>query len=140
MNQHLPETGARRRPIMTILAAMADLVRITLSERNGAQIAAIAGEVDMASLGDVRSALQRAVDASAHGFVLDLTAATYLDSAAVAMLFEFADGLRRRGQQLRLVVPDDALMRKTLLLTGVDRIAPVHADVDVALAALARPE
>jgi len=119
---------------------MADLVRITLNECKGTQIAAIAGGVDMASLGDVRSALQRAVDASGHGFVLDLTAATYLDSAAVAMLFELADGLRQRRQQLRLVVPDEALMRKTLVLTGVDRVAPVHSDVDAALAALARAE
>ena len=117
---------------------MADLVRITVDERDGAQVAAIAGEVDMASIGDVRGALHRAVDERALGLVLDLTSATYLDSAAVAMLFELAERLQRHGQPLRLAVPRDALMRKTLLLTGIERVAPVDDDVDAALAAVRR--
>jgi anti-sigma B factor antagonist len=114
---------------------MADLVRITVERRDGAQVAAITGEVDVASVGDVKHALLRALDNQSLGLVLDLTAARYLDSAAVGLLFELAERLRRHGQQLRLVVPDDALMRKTLLLTGVDRVAAVDADLDVALGA-----
>jgi len=115
---------------------MADLVRIAVDEREGAQVAAIAGEVDLASIGDVRGALQRAIDERALGLVLDLASVTYLDSAAVAMLFELAEGLRQDGRELRLAVPQEALTRKTLLLTGIERVAPVDADVDAAVAAL----
>jgi anti-sigma B factor antagonist len=114
---------------------MPDLVRIRIESYGRVQVAAVAGEVDVASVGDVRAELLRGIDNRSLGLALDLTGASYLDSAAVGMLFELAGRLRSHGQQLRLVVPEDALMRKTLLLTGVDRAAPLDADRDAALAA-----
>lgn len=115
---------------------MADLVRISVEPQRGVPVAAIDGELDIASVGDVKGTLLRAVDESAPGLVLDLTHARYLDSAAVGVLFELAETLRRRGQTLRLVLPDEALMRKTLLLTGVDRVAEIDSELGAALEAL----
>ena len=60
---------------------MADLVRITVDEREGAQVAAIAGEVDLASIGDkspetlLVSILDpnRAVEPKYVGYVVETT-------------------------------------------------------------------
>jgi len=115
---------------------MADLVRISVEPQRGVTVAAIDGELDIASVGDVKETLMRAVDGGAPGLVLDLTRVRYLDSAAVGVLFELAERLRGSGQTLRLVLPDGALMRKTLLLTGVDRVAAIDSEVGAALNAL----
>lgn len=115
---------------------MPDLVRITVDRSDDIQVVAIRGEIDMASVGDVQGSLLAALDNRLVALVLDLTATTYLDSAAVGLMFELAERLRRHGQSLRLVVPESSLVRKTLLLTGLDRAVSLDPTVEAALGEL----
>jgi anti-sigma B factor antagonist len=95
-------------------------------------VARIAGEVDLASASMIGDELAGAVSNHALGLVIDLTETTYLDSSGVSLIFDLAERLRRRQQQLRLVVPDDAPLRRVLRIVDAAATVPVLASVDEA--------
>ena len=70
------------------------------------------GELDASNVDSVHAALLDQVPNDVPGLVLDLTNTTYLDSAAVRILFDLARRLQTWRQQLRLVVPPDGVVRR----------------------------
>jgi hypothetical protein len=52
------------------------------------------------------------------------------------LLFELTQRLHARRRQLRIVVTDEALVRRVILLTKLDDQVPLDTSVDAALAAL----
>ena len=112
---------------------MSALARVTLSRRADVYVAALVGEVDMFNVEDVREQVLAGLPNTALGLVLDLSATTYLDSTGVRLVFDLAERLRSRQQQLRLAVPERSLPRRTLSLTGVDQAVPVHEAVEEAI-------
>jgi len=62
-----------------------------------------------------------------------LSGTHYLDSSGVRMLFELAQRLRNRGQDLELVVPDESNVKRVLLLTEVERVVPMSSSVEAAV-------
>ena len=106
---------------------------IALEHRDTAVVARLAGEVDMSNSEYVREELVRSVPNEAHALVLDLEHARYLDSAAIALLFDIARRLGRRRQSLRIVLPVTSPLRRVLLLTEVGSVAPLHDTLDSAL-------
>ena len=50
------------------------------------------------------------------------------------MIFDLARRLRRRRQELRIVVPERSPLIRVLELTEVGTAAPIHETVDSALA------
>ena len=104
-------------------------------ELQGATVVAhLSGEVDMANASYVRDELLRAVPNDAMALVIDLAPARYLDSAAIALLFEVARRLETRRQSLRLVLPPGSPLERVLVLTEVGTVAPIHEDLASALA------
>lgn len=99
-------------------------------------VATLDGEVDMANAGDLRDALLEAVTNHAPGLVMDLSGTTYLDSAGIHVVFELARKLHSRQQQLRVVVPAGAPIRRVLTLTNVSAVAPMHERQEDAVAEL----
>lgn len=99
-------------------------------------IARVTGEVDLSNVEEVSVALTDAVAQNASSLLLDLTATTYLDSTGVRLVFELAERLHARRQELRLVVSDTAVVRRVLVLTHVGEQVPFHSSIDDALAAL----
>jgi anti-anti-sigma factor len=99
-------------------------------------IARVSGEIDLSNASQVREDLAAAVPNSANGLVIDLTATTYLDSSGVHLVFELSERLHLRQQQLRVVVPSDAPIRRVLRIVELDESVPVTADVDEAVAAI----
>jgi anti-anti-sigma factor len=95
-----------------------------------AVLAHLKGEVDLANARSVRDRLLEAVPNTATGLVLDLTATQHLDSSGVRVLFELAERLENRRQKLEIVIPDDAPVKRVLLLTEIDRVVPLFASVD----------
>lgn len=112
---------------------MSTLARVTLSRRADVSVAALEGEVDMSNVDDVRERILAGLPNTALGLVLDLCATTYLDSSGVRLIFELAERLRGRQQQLRLAVPERSLPRRTLSLTGVEQAVPMHETVEEAI-------
>lgn len=104
-------------------------------ELNGATVVArLRGEVDMANAAYVRDELLRSVPNDAIALVIDLEETRYLDSAAIALLFDIAKRLTRRRQALRLVLPAGSPLERVLTLTEVGSVAPIHEDLASALA------
>jgi anti-anti-sigma factor len=90
----------------------------------------VSGEIDLANVDEVRHAITAALSDDPARVVLDLRETTYLDSAAIAMLFRLAQRLGHRRQQLSLVVPRDAPIRAVLDLTRIDTVIPLHDTVE----------
>jgi anti-anti-sigma factor len=109
---------------------MTQLERVELENRGDVLVARISGEVDLSNAAAVTDHLIDATPNSATALVLDLTATTYLDSSGVRMLFELAQRLRNRGQELQLVVPEESNVRRVLLLTEVERVVPLASSVE----------
>jgi anti-anti-sigma factor len=88
-------------------------------------VARVSGEIDMANAEDVAGRLGAAVSNAARGLVVDLGGVDYLDSAGVRGLFDLAGRLRRRGQRLATVVPENAPVRRVLEVIELGRVAAV---------------
>jgi anti-anti-sigma factor len=97
-------------------------------------VARVTGEIDLSNARDLGDQLAAAMPNSALGLVIDLTAVTYLDSSGVHLAFDLAERLGRRQQQLRLVVPEGAPVRRVLRIVELDDSVPVVASVDEAVA------
>ncbi len=94
--------------------------------------ARLQGEIDMSNAEDLRDALTRLTPNSAIALVLDLSAVEYLDSAGIHLIYRLREGLGRRGQELRLVIPERSPVNDTLRLAGIGRDAATFASVEAA--------
>lgn len=103
---------------------------------DGILIAVLVGEIDLSNVDEVRALIFDRVSQETGAVVLDLTDTTYLDSTGVRLLFELTQRLHARRRQLRIVVTDEALVRRVILLTKLDDQVPIDKSVDDAVAAL----
>ena len=107
---------------------------ISVERRSGTLVAHLGGEIDMTNAAHVRDELLASVPNDALALVIDLGGCRYLDSAGIEILFDLSRRLARRRQQLRLVVPPRSPLRRVLELTEVSSAAPIHEEMDSALA------
>ena len=112
------------------------LAEISVEHREPGPVVHIRGEVDLSNATAVRAEILGALPHAAAGLVLDLAETTYLDSSGVRLLFDLAERLHSRRQRLALVVTEQALVRRVLVLTKLDDAVPLHLEIDAALAAL----
>jgi anti-anti-sigma factor len=101
-------------------------------------VAHLAGEIDLSNVTTLSTRLYGAID-DVEGLVIDLTDTGYVDSTGVRLLFEMAERFNRLGQPIRAVVPAEALVRRVLTLTKLDRVVELHETVESALASLGDP-
>jgi anti-sigma B factor antagonist len=111
------------------------LADLQVESRDDVVLARVEGEVDLSNAGGLRTSLLEEMTNEALGLVIDLTAVRYLDSAGIHMLFELRERLHHRGQRLRLVVPPNSLIAKTLEIVGASSAIGLFATSDAALAA-----
>jgi anti-anti-sigma factor len=112
------------------------LAEVSLEERSGISVARVIGEVDLSNAGDLTATMQKAVQRTSAGLVLDLSETTYLDSSGLHFVFELGKRLRDRGQHLELVVPTASPVAAILEIVGIGLLAPVSRTLDEAVAKL----
>jgi anti-anti-sigma factor len=115
---------------------MNPLAVVTMDEHGPALVARVQGEIDLSNVDEIRTLLVAAVSHEVECLILDLKETTYLDSTGVRLLFEIAERLQGRRQQLRIVVDDDALVRRVVSLTQLDQRVPTDSSVEDALTAV----
>ncbi len=98
----------------------------------GAAVLAPVGEFDIATVEVLRSAIFAALEHNSN-LVVDLAKTTFLDSIALGAIIGGGNGAREAGGWLRLVAPQPNI-RRTLRLTGIDRVFGLYDTVDQALA------
>jgi anti-sigma B factor antagonist len=113
------------------------LARIETRSVGRVVVAAVAGEIDMSNAADLRSAVVAPLTNESTALIIDLTGVTYLDSAAIHLVYELREQLGGRGLELRLVLPPTALTLDALRIAGVPDVVPVFATADEALADVA---
>jgi anti-anti-sigma factor len=97
-------------------------------------VARVEGEVDASNVHEMGDRLRSLLTNRSVALVVDLTATTYLDSAGLNLLFALGEELRRRQQQLGLVVAERSPIARMVGLVGLDKSVPVHPTVAEALA------
>lgn len=115
---------------------MNELAAVRVTERDGVWVTTVRGELDISNADEFSAAIVEAVPNEATGIILDLTETTYLDSAAIRVLFELGRRAQTRQQALRAVIPAASPIRRVVELTRLDSLLPVDADLETALAAL----
>lgn len=111
------------------------LLDISTVDGSGVVVCAVCRDVDMVSAPALFDGILDATTDQAAAIV-DLSGASYLDSAGVRSLFELVRRLRARGQQLRVVAPTGTIVRRVLMLTAFADAVPLDEDRATAIAAL----
>ncbi|HEV2359541.1 MAG TPA: STAS domain-containing protein [bacterium] len=106
-----------------------------------ATVARVEGDLDLLSLPEVERELRAAAAGAGAGQLLaiDVSGVTYLNSAAIRLLYDLAEDLRARHRQLRLVMSSTAPLRSLFRRLRFDTVIPVHETLADAIAE-ARPE
>jgi anti-anti-sigma factor len=106
--------------------------------RDGVLVARLEGELDLSNIREIRSSVLREMGNDLLGLVVDLSGVRYLDSAGIQVIYELREHLAARGQELRLVVPQDALIMKTLELVDAVSVVGIVGTAEAALGAFSR--
>jgi anti-anti-sigma factor len=97
-------------------------------EEHGFTVIGLVGELDLTNAEDVERELVLAAGGDG-GIVLDLNGVTFIDSAALHMLFRVARGIgdaRRFG----IVLEPTALVARTLEIVGLNAVTTVRQSVE----------
>ncbi len=102
-------------------------------QKSAPSIVRLSGSVDLEHAPDVR---RRLLDAVAQGanVLVDLSAASYIDSSGIACLVEALQKARSEGTDLCLVAIS-MQARRVLELARLDMVFPIHDDIAAATAA-----
>lgn len=103
-------------------------LKITQTEQDGRYVIKVAGEVDLYSSPELRSAVVKAIPATEGAVCVDLSEVPYMDSSGVATLVE---GLKTAGHAKRafiLLSPSTSVM-KVLQLSRLDSVFQIEQKV-----------
>ena len=105
----------------------------------GIAVLELVGEHTIEGAGELQAALSQLLD-QVRLIAVDLTAATLLDSMALAALLTAAERAAFRGGEMVIVLPDEAprIVRRALRVAGVDGTVLTFATQQAALAHLDR--
>src|SRR5215813_4881830 len=97
-------------------------------------VIAVSGEIDLASVDELKAALARAADGKPRDVWIDLTRVGFMDSTGLTTLViahrEFDEPTRRVA-----VICPEGPVRRLLELAGLDRVLPVYPSRSAAQAA-----
>ena len=96
----------------------------------------LGGEVDLYTAPEFKERMVELIESGKKRIVVDLSQATFIDSTTLGVLVGGVKRLRPAGGSLALVCTDENIT-KIFEITGLDRVVPIHASRDDALAAVA---
>ena len=123
------------RPVQEEATSVHPLATVEVQQQGDVSVARLQGEIDTSNVSEIGNALDAAaIGDQGGGMIVDLSAVAYLNSATVKLLFDLADQMHKRHQQMRLVMTETAPMRKLILLLKFDLVVPLDATIEDALA------
>ncbi len=112
-----------------------ELAQIESGERDGVHTLAVSGELDISNVGQLREAVAE-IPNDSLGLVVDLSEATFVDSATVGFLFELKHSLEQRAHALRVVAPAGSPAERVLSMTAFDGAVRGEGSLDEAVQAI----
>jgi anti-anti-sigma factor len=97
--------------------------QIEVDQDQASATVTVAGDIDLATIGRLEHARDRALAASPSRVVIDLRDVRFIDSSGLKFLLETDRLSRTGGWTLQLVKPGETAMR-VFTLTGVDKHLP----------------
>jgi anti-sigma B factor antagonist len=82
---------------------------------------AVVGEVDLSTAPELKAALGEVIESGAHGVLVDLSGATFIDSTTLGVLMGAVKRLRPQGGELAISCHDPNI-RKIFEITLLDRV------------------
>ena len=95
----------------------------------------LGGEIDLYTAPEFKERMVELIEDGKKRILVDLSDATFIDSTTLGVLVGGVKRLRPSGGALALVCTDQNIT-KIFEITGLDRVFPIHATRDEALAAL----
>ena len=102
---------------------------------SGTLIAKPEGRIDGVNARDFEEAMKTTISADDTAVVLDLEGLSYISSAGLRVILLIAKTLRKRNAGLVLCSLSDPI-REVFEISGFDKIIPVHASREQALATI----
>lgn len=99
----------------------------------GVLVLRVVGDVDLATVEQLRGHVDEHLSGAHRGVVLDCTAVSFLAACGIGLLVEIADQARADGRPLRLVAHSRLVLR-ALEITGTNELVPRAATVAEAVA------
>ena len=112
---------------------MREIGRVAVETRGDVAIATIEGEIDMSNAQAIGDRRRGALTNRSRARIGDLGPTTYLDSSGITLLFGLLDELRRRQQELHVVLPAESPLHRVISIVGLDRAVPLHETLESAL-------
>ncbi len=103
------------------------------SERGGASVLTLRGEIDVYTAPLLRQALVDMVDQGARNVVVDMEHVDFLDSTGLGVLVEGLKRVRTRDGQFSIVATQDKIL-KIFDITGLNKAFPILGSIDEAIA------
>jgi anti-anti-sigma factor len=116
--------------------AMRTPAKVTVAQPARATVARVEGDLDLVSLPQIEQELRAVAERSTGGDLLavDMTDVTYVNSAAIRLLYDLAEDLHSRRRDLRLVMSPRAPLRALFRRLRFDTVIPLHDTVEDAIA------
>jgi anti-sigma B factor antagonist len=111
---------------------------ITDAAAEDATVVSVAGDIDMDTGPAFQQGLMRAIGAGRGGLIVDLSQASFLDSAALTSLVNCFDSLRKQGGGTLAIVATDARMRALFDVARLDRDFQIYDNRPDAVAAVTK--
>lgn len=115
-------------------ATASQMISISVTDRDGATVVGVSGEVDMVTTPSLGECLREQLAQSPARLVVDLSGLSFLGSSGLAVLVESLDDARARGTDLRLVCHSREVVRP-LEATGLTELFQMFPDLASALTA-----
>src|SRR4051812_18936946 len=95
-------------------------------------VVAVTGEIDLFTAPAFKQRVSAPIDAGRTRLIVDLSAATFIDSSSLGVLIGAHRRLKRRGGTMVVVCDNDAIV-KTFRITRLDGVFPLARTLDEAL-------
>ncbi len=105
-------------------------IGVRLQDHQGMPVVHLTGEIDISNATELRNKILAHMTNIMPGLILDLSGVTYLDSRGVQLILELAERMKMRSLWFRVVMPEQSVVRRILLLTHVDEIVPLDPTVE----------
>lgn len=92
---------------------------------DGETVVLVGGEIDLSAVDALTGAIERARTDDGDRLVLDMSAATFIDSSGLAVLFRAFRALGQVRERVVLRAPRPAVLR-TLQMTGLDGLLTIE--------------
>ena len=97
-----------------------------------AHVVTVSGEIDLFTAPEFKARISDAIEAGRDLVIVDLSAATFIDSSSLGVLIGAHRRLKLRGGSLVVVCDNDAIV-KTFRITGLDGVFTLVRSLDDAL-------